>query len=151
MDYAQAFAISAAGMKIERTRVDVAALNLANANTVQGTGGGAYRPMRVVARSGTGGAQIPFAGLVDQALERNLHSLDVLPVFTIEAADASPRSVHEPGHPMADDRGFVTYPGVDPAVEMVTLVSAMRAYEANVAAMNTARTLAFKALEIGGR
>ncbi len=51
---------------------------------------------------------------------------------------------------MADERGFVAYPGVDPATEMVNLLSASRAYEANVAALNTARHLALKALDIGG-
>jgi flagellar basal-body rod protein FlgC len=58
--------------------------------------------------------------------------------------------VHEPGHPLADARGFVSYPGVDAAAEMVSLMGASRAYEANVAAMNTARVLALKALDIGG-
>ena len=72
------------------------------------------------------------------------------PGFRVETADLSPRLVHEPGHPLADSRGLVSYPGVDPATEMVTLMSASRAYEANVAAMNTARNLALKALDIGG-
>jgi flagellar basal-body rod protein FlgC len=58
--------------------------------------------------------------------------------------------VHEPGHPMADAKGFVKYPGVDPAADMISLMSAARAYEANVAALNTARTMALKALDIGG-
>jgi flagellar basal-body rod protein FlgC len=58
--------------------------------------------------------------------------------------------VYEPGHPMADARGFVSYAGVDTATEMVSMMSAMRAYEANVAAMNTARSMAQKALTIGG-
>jgi flagellar basal-body rod protein FlgC len=58
--------------------------------------------------------------------------------------------VHEPGHPLADEKGFVSYPGVDPAMEMVTLLDATRAYEANVAAMNMARAMSLKALEIGG-
>ena len=55
----------------------------------------------------------------------------------------------EPGHPQADVQGFVTYPGVDTATEMMTIMDAMRAYEANVAAMNASRTMAMKALEIG--
>lgn len=135
MDYSQAFAISASGMTLERTRVEVAALNLANANTVADPNGAVYRPLRVVARVG-------FADAVTQGLSTTN--------VQIEPTLQEPRMVYEPGHPMANARGFVTYAGVDTASEMVTLMSATRSYEANVAAMNTARNLALKALEIGG-
>jgi flagellar basal-body rod protein FlgC len=136
MDYAHTFAISAAGMAVQRTRVEIAALNLANAQTVQPAGGGGFQPLRVLARSGGFGALVAPA-------------LPTLPVATVEAASTPPRLVQEPGHPLADAHGFVRYPGVDAAAEMVTLMGATRAYEANVAAMNTARTLALKSLEIG--
>lgn len=139
MDYSTAFAISASGMTLERTRVEVASLNLANANTVAGVDGALYRPLRVVARA----AQASFADTVS-------HGLAAAPVVSLEPAQQSARMVHEPGHPMADARGFVAYAGVDAATEMVTMMSAMRAYEANVAAMNTARSMALKALSIGG-
>lgn len=135
MDYNQSFAISASGMTIERTRVEVAALNLANANTVAGPDGSVYRPLRVV-------AQAAFADAVTQGLSgANIR---------VEPTLQPPRMVYEPGHPMANAKGFVTYAGVDAASEMVTLMSATRSYEANVAAMNTARNLSLKALEIGG-
>lgn len=137
MDPTQSFAISAAGMRVERTRVEVASLNLANANAVQQPGAAGYRPLQVVAR--TAG----FAAVVSEGMQA------ALPELSVEPRDARARMVHEPGHPLADERGFVAYPGVDPATEMVTLMSAMRAYEANVAAMNTARSLALKTLEIG--
>jgi flagellar basal-body rod protein FlgC len=74
----------------------------------------------------------------------------LLPGVSVEFADRAARKVHDPGHPMADAQGFVAYPAVDAATEMVTLMSATRAYEANVAAMNAARTMALKALDIGG-
>jgi len=73
-----------------------------------------------------------------------------LPEATIEPSGASPRKVYEPGNPFADNKGFVTYPGLSTATEMVSMMNALRAYEANVVAMNTAKTLAIKALEIGG-
>lgn len=139
MDYSQLFSISSSGMTLERTRVEVASLNLANANTVAGVDGRLYQPMRVVARAGTE----PFARTVERGLSAN-------PVVTVEPTQQLPRMVYEPGHPMADGRGFVAYAGVDTASEMVTMMSAMRAYEANVAAMNTTRTMALKALAIGG-
>lgn len=153
MDYARSFAISAVGMNIERARVDVAALNLANANTVQGVGGVTYRPLRVVAQAHTG---TPAAGDGVRAFDAMVSpgmdtATQVATSVRIVPADVSPRRMYEPGHPMADERGFVSYAGVDPATEMVSLMSATRAYEANVAAMNTTRALALRALDIGGQ
>jgi|SRR5450830_723761 len=149
MDYTQAFAISAAGMTVERTRVDVATINLANANTVQGADGNAYRPLRAIARVANS-ATASFSDLVDASGDGGQVSLPALPAVSVEAADVAPRLVYEPGHPFANTKGFVSYPGVDTAVEMVTMMSATRAYEANVAAMNAAKTMALKALDIGG-
>lgn len=156
MDYTQSFAISAAGMNIERMRVDVAALNLANANTVQGVGGASYQPLRVVAeaRSPIGDqagstAAGGFGTLVSQGLDGSDAALQAAPFARIVPANAAPRLVYEPGHPLANERGFVAYAGIDTATEMVSMMSATRAYEANVSAMNTARTLALRALDIG--
>lgn len=143
MDHSATFAISAAGMALERTRVEVAALNLANAHTTQAAGQPGYSPLRVVAQAAGPGA---FAALMQS--EATL--ADLKPAFEVERANVAPRRVHEPGHPSADAQGYVSYPGVDPAAEMVGLMSATRAYEANVAAMTTARTMALKALDIGG-
>jgi len=154
MDYTKAFAISAAGMTAERRRVEVAATNLANANTVQSPGGAGFEPLRVIiqpALGGGGGSPAgSFVDQVEQALENGVMSAAVFPEASVEATGAAPRLVHEPGHPLADERGFVAYPGVDAATEMMGLMSATRAYESNVAAMNAARTMALKALEIGG-
>lgn len=143
MDYSSTFAVSAAGMALERTRVEVAALNLANAHTTESAGQVPYSPLRVIAQAA---GSAPFGALMGG---------DGLPgaappQFHVEPANVAPRVVHEPGHPLADAKGFVKYPGVDAAAEMVSLMSATRAYEANVAAMNTARTMALKALDIGG-
>ena len=139
MDYLQSFALSAAGMGVERTRVEVASMNLANANTVHAPGAGGFQPLRVVARPATAFGSLVSGGLPAASA----------PVATLEAQQAMPRLVYEPGHPLADARGFVAYAAVDPALEMMTLMSAMRSYEANVAAMNTARTLALRTLDIG--
>jgi flagellar basal-body rod protein FlgC len=145
MDYASTFAISGAGMALERTRVEVAALNLANANTTAATGQAPFNPLRVVAAPARGSA---FAALM--ATDADGPAAGLGPEFTVEPLAVSPRRVHEPGHPLADAQGFVSYPGVDTAAEMVTLTSASRAYEANVAAMSIARSMALKALDIGG-
>lgn len=135
MEYERTFAISASAMTLERTRVEMAALNLANANTVAGPDGNVYQPRRVVATTA-------FSDAVSQGL--------AAPSMSLEVTQQAPRMVYEPGHPMANASGFVAYASVDTATEMVTLMGAMRSYEANVAAMNTSRNLALKALEIGG-
>ena len=136
-------------MTVERTRVEVAALNLANANTTQAAGEPGYRPLRAISRPAAAAAQ-SFAAAMNSAQEAASPIAALLPDVSVEFTDAAARKVHDPGHPMADAQGFVAYPAVDAATEMVTLMSATRAYEANVAAMNTARTLALKALDIGG-
>ena len=151
MDYTQSFAISAIGMNIERTRVDVAALNLANANTVQAPGAAGYQPLRVIADARVAAAASlgggAFGGLVSEGLGA---AAQAVPQVQVVPAQTGPRFVYEPGHPSADARGFVAYAGVDPATEMVSLMSATRAYEANVAAMKTSLTLAREALGISG-
>jgi len=155
MDYSQSFAISAVGMNIERTRVDVAALNLANANTVQGVGGVSYQPLRVIAQArGVGvlpsGANdaAAFGALVAQGLDADATAATA-PLMQVVPTNVPPRLVYEPSHPLADERGYVAYAAVDTATEMVSMMSATRAYEANVSAMNTSRTLALRALDIG--
>ena len=145
MDYTTAFAISRTGMEVERTRLDVVALNLANANTVAGPDGEPYQPLRVLAE--TRGPR-SFAFHMGDALGRM-----VLPggsgVRSISPMDVAPRRVHEPGHPAADGQGFVQYPNVNPVSEMLELIEATRAYEANVRALNAAKSMALAALDIG--
>jgi len=147
MDYNQIFAISAAGMALQRTHVEVAALNLANADTVQAEGSAPYRPLRVVSHSvmqGPAGKSAGFGALIDGALNQ-------LPEARIEAGSRAPRMVHEPGHPAANAQGFIARADVDSVAEMVSLMRATRAYEANLTALKIGRAIALKTLEIGGR
>lgn len=143
MDYRSAFQISASGMTLEKLRVDVASVNLANVHSTRGADGKLFRPLRVVSQEATASFAATLRG-----------AAAMVPLGTrvsaVEEANVAPRLVLEPGHPDADAKGFVAYPGVDTVSEMVTLMTAVRAYEANVIAMNAAKTLAAKALEIGG-
>ncbi|MFL6573099.1 MAG: flagellar basal body rod protein FlgC [Burkholderiales bacterium] len=135
MDFSAVFDISAAGMNLERMRLEATAANLANAQTT----GTAFRPLRAVAASGTPDA---FDLTLAAALPRPLAP-------AIVPGSSAPRMVLDPGHPDADARGFVAYPDVSPVSEMVRLVEIGRAYEANVRALGMARSMALKALEIG--
>ena len=141
MDIASLFDISAAGMNIERLRLEVSAVNLANANTTRGANGLPFVPQQVVVSAGASRFDVAFDAL-------NL-TAGALPVAHVERADVPARQVYDPGHPDADAKGFVAYPGINPVSEMVRLIAVTRAYEANVRAFNAARAMAQRALEIG--
>jgi len=146
MNMFAAFDISAAGMNLERTRLDVAAVNLANANTTQGPDGQVFKPLRVVAHPN---AAYTFDMMLNGMQRLATGSATAFSVV-VEPDDAPPRLVYEPGHPDANEKGFVAYPNISPVSEMVKLIGITRAYEANVRAMNIAKSMALKALEIGG-
>ena len=144
MDYFAAFAISASGMTVEKTRLDVTALNLANASSTR-AGGKLYVPLTVVSAPKQGAR-------FEQLVSSYAASLPALgaEVVAVRPTGAAPRLVHEPGHPDADGRGFVAYPAINTVHEMMTIITATRAYEANLSALNAARSMAQRALEIGG-
>jgi len=139
MNYLQSFAISASGMTVEKTRVDVTAVNLANASSTRSADGSTFRPLRVVSAASTP----QFAGLLEGALRG-------AEVRSLKELETAPRLAYEPGHPDADERGFVSYPGINPVSEMMNLLTAVRIYEANVAALGSAKAMAQRTLELGG-
>ncbi len=142
MDFGSVAAISAAGMDIEKARLNASAINLANAHTTRTADGVPFRPLRVV----TGRGNSRFSSALDGLQTR----LPQPTLVNVEQAVLPPRLAFEPGHPDADSRGFVAYPGVEPLSEMTNMMAAQRAYEANVIALNAAKAMAMKALEIGG-
>lgn len=126
--------ISGSGMTAERLRMDVIAENLANAESTRGADGQPYRRKEVVLGAAGG-----------QSFQ------DVLDGVRVKAVveDPSPgRKVYDPGHPDADTQGFVTKPNVDTVTEMVNLITASRGYEANVQAMNAAKQMFQRTLEL---
>jgi len=143
MDYHAAFQISASGMAVEKMRLDVTAANIANMNSAAPSASQVYRPLRVIARE----APLNFAQQFGQLVALQGGGVEIT---SVEPQAVAPRMVHEPGHPYADAQGFVAYPGVNHTAEMMNMNTALRAYEANVAAMNAAKTMAARALDIGG-
>lgn len=142
MDYLNAFEISASGMAVEKTRLETIALNLANANTAKGVDGTAYKPLRVLAAP-----KIDFESQLQGVAGANLPA--GVEVTAVQQTNAEPRLVYEPGHPYANKNGYVEYPGVNSVTEMLHLIEATRSYEANVKALNAAKSMALRALEIG--
>lgn len=122
--------------------MDTIANNLANVNTTRTANGGPYRRQMLVY------AERSQVGSVLRAppLKWNGNGVRVLGIVE---DDSPPRLVYDPGHPDADEQGYVGMPNVNVVTEMVDMIGASRAYEANLAAMNAAKSMALKALEIG--
>lgn len=129
--------ISSSGLSAERLRMDTISSNIANANTTRGENGEPYRRKVAV-----------FQENLDQALNNGNKLLGVKAVGIEE--DTSPfQKVYDPTNPDADKDGYVTMPNVNILNEMADLITATRAYEANVTAMNSEKSMFLKALEIG--
>jgi flagellar basal-body rod protein FlgC len=143
MDYSASFQISASGMAVEKLRLDVTAANLANMNNAATSATAAYQPLRVLAQEVPLGFARQFTGLAAQG--------GGVSVGTVTAQALAPRMAFEPGHPYADAKGFVAYPGVDHTSEMLNLNVALRTYEANVTALNAAKVMATRTLDIGAQ
>jgi flagellar basal-body rod protein FlgC len=142
VDYSRAVAISAAGMAAQKARIEAAMLNIANMHTSAPPGSQGYRPVTAVITA----APTPFS----RALFSGTPQLTMAQAVIVPQSGATTRTSYEPGHPHADAQGMVSYPAVDPTQEMLTVMTALRSYEANLAALQATRTLAVKALEIGG-
>ena len=136
----KAMEISLSGLDVEWRRLEIIADNLANVNTVRTADGGPYRAMRLLS-----GPKTSFEG----QLGAESSKLNGVTVYGVEPVSGPPRKVHEPGNPMADADGNVAYPDIDHSAEMVLMVKTSRAYEANLVAMNAAREMYVKSLDMG--
>jgi flagellar basal-body rod protein FlgC len=138
MDFLSALRVSSSGLSAERTRVNLAASNLANAETTRGPDGKPYRRLDPVLEA------VPFETSLGAA-EPELQGVRVAEI----ARDEGPgKRVYSPSHPDADADGFVTLPDVNPIHEVVNLMSAQKGYDANATAVDTLKTMAQRALEI---
>jgi len=139
--------VSASGLTAERLRLELIANNIANAETTRTAEGGPYRRQVPVFQPRSRGA---FAAFLDAYRSGSAHGPgDGVRVVGVVRDQSPPRMRYDPSHPDADDEGYVAMPNVDVVTEMVDLVSASRAYEANVSAIEAAKRMALRALEIG--
>lgn len=145
MGFLNSINISASALTAEKLRMDVISKNIANVNTTRTANGTPYRRQTVVFEST--GSNVPFSQYLSDA-SKSLIGGGVKVKGIVE--DKTPfKLVYEPGHPDADENGYVKMPNVDVMTEMVNMITASRAYEANVTAINSAKSIAMKALEIG--
>lgn len=121
--------ISGSALSAQSKRMNVAASNLANANSVAGPNGEPYKAKQVIFQQ-----QLANGGVA---------------VKEVVASEAPPRMEYKPGHPLANAEGYVAMPNVDPVAEMVNMISASRSYQANVEVMNTNKDLLMRTLTIG--
>ena len=140
MDVSSTLAISASALQAQRLRMDVIAANLANAQSTRTPEGGPYKRREVVLEATPGSSFEDVLGAGAGGAVR---------VARVAEDDKPPRVVFDPGHPDADPQGYVAYPNVNPITEMVDLMTATRAYEANVAAVNATKRVLEAALSIG--
>jgi len=137
--------ISASGMTAERTRMEVISKNIANASVTRTSNGTPYRRQMVVFKRNE---TSPFSAYLSK-FTNELQKAEGVKVSQIVEDTTPYKQIFEPGHPDADENGYIQMPNVDITTEMVDMISATRAYEANMSSINSAKNIAMKALEIG--
>jgi flagellar basal-body rod protein FlgC len=137
-----AISVSASGMEAQRSRAEIITENLANADTTRTPEGGPYKRKDTVFT--TSPVASSFSDLLSAASGRN----DGVSVSDITIDDRDPERRYMPGHPDADAEGYVAFPRVDPAEEMVDLMSASRGYQANVAAISAVKDMIARSIDL---
>ena len=140
MNLFTALDVNASGLTAQRQRVEVSSANLANSQTTRTEEGGAYRRKDVVFQTAS------FQDSLGSAINQGVQGVEVSGILD----DSRPFDRrYEPGHPDADNDGYVSYPNVNAMEEMANLVEAARSYEANIAAIGIVKTMINRTLDIG--
>ena len=161
MGFLSNFDINGYGLSAQRARINVISSNIANAQTTRTSEGGPYRRQEVVFKA------INFDKELNSQLEKNSELLKYedplreglsgkLPtppamsviVDKIVRDDSEPKMKYDPSHPDADSKGYVAYPNINPVIEMSDLIEATRSYQANVSALQSAKTMAESAISL---
>lgn len=135
--------VSASGMSAQRTRSELLVENMANAETTRTPEGGPYRRKDVVFTTAT--QVTPFGALFQQELSPHAVGVEVSEIVT---DTREPERRYLPGHPDADAGGYVAFPRINPAEDMIDLMNASRQFQANVSAMQAAKDMIFRSLDL---
>lgn len=147
MGFFDGYNVATSGMSAQRTRINMVSANIANAQTTHTTDGGPYKKQNVVFEE----------VLLDSAKNKNkenlsdeIDPLSLRGVGVREILDSKEEPIlkYEPEHPDANKDGYVAYPNINPVIEMVDLIEAMRSYEANVSAFKTQKDMDTKTLDL---
>lgn len=142
MDVLTSMRIGASALKAQRTRLNTIGTNIANIETTRTPEGGPFRKREVVFQSNGK----DFAENLSASQRDGIAGVEVA---RIQANNGPPKMIYNPGHPDADSDGMVAMPNIDLMEEVADMMSATRAYEANVTVVRSAKRMALKALEIG--
>ncbi|NLC28086.1 MAG: flagellar basal body rod protein FlgC [Campylobacteraceae bacterium] len=161
MGYLSDFDISGYGLSAQRFRMNVISSNIANANTTRTAEGGPYRRKEVVFKAvefdkalneelGKTNNFLEYENPLDENLLRASGKPGIMSVIVDKVVrDDSPFKLkYDPSHPDADAKGYVAYPNINPVIEMADLIEATRAYQANVSAFQSAKTIAQSAIDM---
>ena len=143
MDVLKSMQISSTGLTAQRKRIEAVSSNIANAQTTRTTEGGPYRRKEVV--FGSEPHRTNFSDILDKELDvatEEVHATEVV------NTDDPPILKYEPNNPDANPEGYVAYPNINTMKEMADMISAQRAYEANMSALTTSKSMAVKTLDI---
>lgn len=143
MDFFSAMNVSSSALSAERTRMNLISSNLANANTTRTPEGGPYKRKDAVFAATP--MENKFSRTLDGASGQQVRQVQV---SRIVEDQNPPRIQYDPSHPDADPQGYVAMPNVNVIEEMTDMLTASRAYEANVTAVQAAKNMALKTLEI---
>ena len=143
MSLFSAISVSASGMEAQRTRAELLVENLANAETTRTPGGGPYRRKDAVFT--TDSPETSFQSIFNSQVASTSAGVAVSEI-TVDQRD--PEQRYMPGHPDADARGYVAFPRINPAEDMVDLMSASRSYQANVAAISAVKDMIQRSIDL---
>jgi flagellar basal-body rod protein FlgC len=144
MDLLTSLKISSSGLTANKKRMAAITSNIANAQVTRTPEGGPYKPKEVV--FGSEPARESFSEILEGELEEKAQAVHAT---EIQNSKKPPVLKYEPNHPDANADGYVAYPNINTMEEMANMIEASRAYEANINAMSTAKSMAIKDLEIG--
>jgi len=146
MDFFSAMDISSSALTAERTRMNLISSNLANANSTRTPEGGPYKRKSAVFSATP--AESQFNRALSSATGQQARQVEVTEIIEDQNP---PRLQYEPGHPDANAQGYVAMPNVNVVEEMADMINASRSYEANITAVQAAKNMAIKTLEISSK
>jgi len=146
MDFFSAMDIGSSALTAERTRMNLISTNLANANSTRTPEGGPYKRKSAVFAATP--LESPFNRALNSASGQQLNQVEVSEIVEDQKP---PRLEYAPGHPDANAQGYVAMPNVNVVEEMADMISASRSYEANITAVQAAKNMALKTLEISSK
>ena len=146
MDFFSSMNVSSSALTAERTRMNLISSNLANANTTRTPEGGAYKRKDAVFSATP--SESSFSRALTNAGGQDVRKVEVMQIIEDQSA---PRMQFDPSHPDANPQGYVAMPNVNVMEEMADMINATRTYEANVTAVQAAKSMALKTLEISSK